>query len=226
MASVVADILRDRLDRVEERIARAVSRTGRQREEITLIGVTKVFPAAAILEGYVEGLRDFGENYVQEFAEKRPLVEDLGGARFHLIGHLQSNKAKPAAELFDVIQTIDAPKLARRLNDRGRKLDVMVEVKLSEEETKRGASSSEVPALVAAVREHENLNLIGLMTMPPWSDDPEAARPYFVRLRELAERFSLPNLSMGMSHDFEAAIEEGATHIRVGTAIFGPRRKP
>ena len=151
---------------------------------------------------------------------------DLTGARFHLIGHLQSNKARKAAELFSVIQTIDSPKLARRLDEAGRPLDVMLEVKLSGEDAKSGADPAELPALIDAVRSTKNLRLLGLMTMPPWSDDAEPSRPYFRRLRELAVQFDLPNLSMGMSHDFEVAIEEGATHIRVGTALFGKRKKP
>ncbi|MCP5115965.1 MAG: YggS family pyridoxal phosphate-dependent enzyme [bacterium] len=211
--------------RVEERIASALSVAGRRREEITLVAVTKVFPAAAILDGYKAGLRCFGESYVQEFAAKQAEVAHLEGARIHLIGHLQSNKARPAAELFDVIQSVDTPKLARRLNEHARGLEVMIEVKLSPEEAKRGANPSDLPALVEAIRGHENLKLVGLMTMPPWSEDPEPSRPYFARLRELAGRFCIENLSMGMSHDFEVAIAEGATHIRVGTALFGPRRK-
>jgi hypothetical protein len=152
-------------------------------------------------------------------------VRGLAGARFHLIGHLQSNKSKKAAELFDAIQTVDAPKLARRLNESGRALDVMLEVKLSSEDAKSGAAPEELPDLIAAVRACSNLHLLGLMTMPPWSDDPEAARPYFRRLRELAERYGLTQLSMGMSHDIEAAIEEGSTCVRVGTALFGKRKK-
>ncbi len=149
----------------------------------------------------------------------------LAGARFHLIGHLQSNKSKLAAELFDAIQTVDSPKLARRLNETGRTLDVMLEVKLSPEYAKSGATPEELPDLIAAVRACPNLRLLGLMTMPPWSDDPEAARPYFRRLRELGEKHDLTQLSMGMSHDFEAAIEEGSTCVRVGTALFGKRKK-
>lgn len=215
--------VKERLERVEERIARAAARAGRRREEITLIAVTKTFPAEAIREAYEAGLRDFGENYVQEFEAKRPQVADLAGARFHLIGHLQSNKAKRAAELFDSIQTVDTVKLARRLNECGRKLEVMIEVRLSEEATKSGVEPERLDELVAALGGMEHLELRGLMTMPPWFEDPERARPYFARLRELAARFSLPCLSMGMSDDFEVAIEEGATHIRVGTALFGPR---
>lgn len=218
--------VRERLLQVEERIHRAAARAGRRREEITLIAVTKTFPAAVIREGYEAGLRYFGENYVQEFEAKRPLVGDLVGARFHLVGHLQSNKARRAAELFDSIQTVDTAKLARRLDECGKRLEVMIEVRLSEEETKSGVSPEDLAALVNAVRGFTNLELIGLMTMPPWFEDPERARPYFARLRELAASFSLPCLSMGMSGDFEVAIEEGATHIRLGTALFGLRMRP
>jgi len=215
----------ERLARVEERIHRACARAGRKRQEVTLVAVTKVFPAEVIRAGYEAGLRDFGENYVQEFASKRPHLEDLRDARFHLVGHLQSNKARPAAQLFHVIQTVDTAKLARRLNEYGRDLEVMIEVKLSEEETKRGAPPETVAELADAIRSYPNLRLTGLMTMPPFFEDPEAARPYFVRLRKMAEGLGLPCLSMGMSNDFEVAIEEGATHIRIGTALFGPRPK-
>jgi hypothetical protein len=216
--------LRERLAAVRERIGRAAERARRDPKEITLLAVTKVFPAAAIREAYELGLREFGENYVQEFERKAPEVADLAEARFHLIGHLQSNKSKKAAELFQVIQTVDSPKLARRLNEAGRALDVMLEVKLSEEEAKRGADPEELAQLIEAVRACGNLRLLGLMTMPPWTEDPEASRPYFRRLGELAERYGLRQLSMGMSHDLEAAIEEGATCVRVGTALFGKRQ--
>jgi pyridoxal phosphate enzyme (YggS family) len=215
--------LRERLAAVRERIARAAERARRHPAEITLLAVTKLFPAAVIREAYELGLREFGENYVREFEEKAPAVADLADARFHLIGHLQSNKSKKAAELFQVIQTVDSPKLARRLNDAGRALEVMLEVKLSEEEAKSGADPASLAELIEAVRGCGNLRLLGLMTMPPWTDDPEASRPYFRRLRELAQRHGLPQLSMGMSHDLEAAIEEGATCVRVGTALFGKR---
>jgi pyridoxal phosphate enzyme (YggS family) len=218
--------MRERLDQVEQRIASAAERAGRQRSDITLIAVTKKFPAETIREAYAAGLRVFGENYVQEFETKHPAVADLTDAEFHLIGHLQSNKARPAAELFRVIQTVDSAKLARRLNDVGRPLEVMLEVKLSEEESKAGAAPESLAALIDAVRACPNLQLTGLMTMPPWSDDPEVTRPYFRRLAQLAREHGLSKLSMGMSHDLEAAIEEGATHVRVGTALFGPRRKP
>jgi pyridoxal phosphate enzyme (YggS family) len=230
--------LRQNIAAVRERIARAAEGAGRDPAGITLLAVTKIFPAAAIQEAYELGLREFGENYVQEFEGKAPEVGGLAGARFHLIGHLQSNKAKKAVELFQVIQTVDSAKLARRLNEAVQPasglaigpagespLDVMLEVKLSGEDAKSGADPAELPVIVEAVRGCRNLRLTGLMTMPPWSDDPEVSRPYFRRLRELAEQLGLTGLSMGMSHDLETAIEEGATCVRVGTALFGKRKK-
>jgi len=218
-------VLRERLEQVEQRILNAVQRSGRARSDVTLIAVTKKFSADVMCEAYSLGLRQFGENYVQEFEAKRPALAGLTDATFHLIGHLQSNKARSAAELFQVIETVDSEKLARRLDQMGRVLEVMIEVKLSEEETKAGAATDELPALIRGIQACANLRLSGLMTMPPWSDDPEVMRPYFRRLAELGRKHGLPKLSMGMSHDLEAAIEEGATHIRVGTALFGPRRR-
>jgi pyridoxal phosphate enzyme (YggS family) len=218
--------LSDRLPAVRERIARAAGRARRDPAGILLLAVTKIFPAGTIREAYDLGLRDFGENYVQEFEGKAPQLADLTDARYHLIGHLQSNKTKKAAELFQVIQTVDSPKLARRLNESPRPMDVMLEVKLSPEEAKSGAAQADLPNLIAAVRACPNLRLLGLMTMPPWSDDPEAARGYFRSLHQLAEQHGLAQLSMGMSHDLETAIEEGSTCVRVGTALFGKRKKP
>jgi pyridoxal phosphate enzyme (YggS family) len=218
--------LRDRIDQVEQRIAAAAQRAGRRRSDITLVAVTKKFGPEVIEEAYSFGLRVFGENYVQEFAVKRPALAHLADAQFHLIGHLQSNKTKVAGGLFQVIETVDSSKLAQRLNDLGRPMEVMIEVKLSEEEAKKGAAPDELPALIEAIRACPNLQLTGLMTMPPWSDDPAQTRPYFKRLTGLAQQHGLPKLSMGMSHDLEAAIEEGATHVRVGTALFGPRPRP
>jgi len=218
-------LLKERLDQVEARIAGAAARTGRKRSDITMLAVTKKFPAAVVEEAYQLGLREFGENYVQEFEAKRAALPGCEGARFHLIGHLQSNKSKKAAEIFQVIQTVDTAKLVRRLDEEGRPLDVMIEVKLSTEEAKAGAAPEDVPALVEAIGKCVNLRLLGLMTMPPWSDDAEQSRPYFARLRQLAEQSHLPHLSMGMSHDLEVAIEEGSTIIRIGTALFGPRKK-
>ena len=217
--------LKENLAAVRDRIARAADRVRRDPAAITLLAVTKVFPSAAIRDAYDLGLREFGENYVQEFETKALAVADLAGARFHLIGHLQSNKSRKAAELFQTIQTVDSPKLARRLNETSRALDVMLEVKLSGEDAKAGADPADLPAILDAVRSCPNLRLLGLMTMPPWSDDPEASRPYFRRLRDLAEQHGLTQLSMGMSHDLETAIEEGSTCVRVGTALFGKRKK-
>lgn len=221
----MASDLEQNLADVRQRIARAAARARRDAAEITLIAVTKTFPAPCLAEAYSLGVRDFGENYVQEFETKAPELVACAEARFHLIGHLQSNKAKRAADLFQVIQTVDSAKLARRLDGFGKALEVMIEVKLSPEEAKAGADPAELPALAAAIRECPHLRLTGLMTMPPWSDDPEVSRPCFRELARLARELDLPRLSMGMSHDFEAAIEEGATHVRVGTALFGRRVK-
>ncbi len=219
------ETLQEKLAVVRQRIAQAAERARRDPSDITLLAVTKVFPASAIREAYDLGLREFGENYVQEFENKAPEVGHLPGARFHLIGHLQSNKSRKAAELFQVIQTVDSARLAHRLDETGGTLDVMLEVKLSPEQAKSGADPAELPALIESVRACAHLRLLGLMTMPPWSDDPEASRPYFRRLHELAVEHGLQQLSMGMSHDLETAIEEGATCVRVGTALFGKRRK-
>jgi pyridoxal phosphate enzyme (YggS family) len=218
-------MLNERLLQVEERIQNAAHRAGRERGEITLIAVTKKFPAEVTREAYDLGLRSFGENYVQEFERKHAALADLPGAEFHLIGHLQSNKARIAGELFHTIETVDSEKLARRLDQLNRPLEVMIEVKLSEEESKEGAAPESLSGLIAAIRACPNLRLTGLMTMPPWCDDPEVTRPYFRKLASLARLHGLTKLSMGMSHDLEAAIEEGSTHVRVGTALFGPRKK-
>jgi pyridoxal phosphate enzyme (YggS family) len=224
-------LLKEKLDQVESRMAAAAARAGRQRSDILLLAVTKKFPAAAIRDAYALGLRDFGENYVQEFDAKREELADCPGARYHFIGHLQSNKTKKAAEIFECIHTVDSAKIARRLDGDalGRVpspgIDVLIEVKLSSEPAKAGAAPEEVPALVEAIRGCPHLRLLGLMTMPPWSEDAERSRPYFARLRELAYQNGLQHLSIGMSHDLEVAVEEGATMVRVGTALFGPRRK-
>jgi pyridoxal phosphate enzyme (YggS family) len=216
--------LPERWEIVRERIARAAQHAGRKPEEITLLAVTKVFPVETLLEAYEVGIREFGENYVQEFERKFPRTVSCEGARFHLIGHLQSNKARRAAEMFQVVQTVDSAKLAKRLGEVGEPIEVMIEVKLSEEESKHGAAPEELDLVIDAITAEPGLRLTGLMTMPPWSDDAEAARPYFRRLRALAEARGLAQLSMGMSHDLEVAIEEGSTMVRVGTALFGSRK--
>lgn len=218
-------MLADRLEEVENRLAKACQKAGRSRADVLLLAVTKVFPVTAIQEAYALGMREFGENYVQEFEGKYPQVQGLAGARFHLIGHLQSNKSRKAAELFDCVHTIDSPKLARRIDEAATTAkDVFLEVKLSEEQSKHGCSPEDLPALVDAVKALPKLKLRGLMTMPPWDDDAEKARPYFAQLRRLAEQFGLRELSMGMSNDLEVAIEEGSTLVRVGTALFGSRK--
>jgi hypothetical protein len=222
---VPGDSVSSRLVQVRERIASACARSGRSPESIRLLAVTKVFGPDVIREAYDLGLRDFGENYIQEMERKAPAIADLADAHFHLIGHLQNNKSKKAAELFSAIDTVDTARLASRLNAEGKPLDVMIEVKLSSEVSKSGAMPGYLPELVHAIGNCPNLRLTGLMTVPPWSEDPEQSRPYFAQLRGLAEDFGLSELSMGMSHDFEAAIEEGATWVRVGTALFGRRRQ-
>ncbi len=207
-----------------------MERCGRKRSDITLVAVSKKFSAEYIQVAFHAGLREFGENYVQEFADKRPGLDQPDGTRFHLIGHLQSNKARSACELFDVIETADSAKLLQRLDacavEQSKKLEILLEVKLSQEESKTGASPNEVPNLLAAAEECRRIRVTGLMTVPPWSEDAEISRPYFKQLADLARVNGLRQLSMGMSNDFEVAIEEGATIIRVGTALFGPRPKP
>jgi pyridoxal phosphate enzyme (YggS family) len=204
----------------------ACARARRDPASVKLLAVTKVFGPEAIRDAWALGLRDFGENYVQEMERKVPAIADLTDARFHLIGHLQSNKTKKAAQLFSSIDSIDSARIAQRLDAESKAIDVMIEVKLSDEETKSGANPADLSAIADAIRSSRHLQLVGLMTVPPWSEDPEVSRPWFAKLRELAARYSIPELSMGMSNDLEVAIEEGATWVRVGTALFGRRKKP
>ena len=226
--------VRENLLRIQERIAAAAARAGRRAEEITLIAVSKTHPASAIREAHEAGIRHFGENRVQEWEGKRAGTEGLA-ATWHLIGHLQSNKTARAAKLFHSVDSVDDFAIAQRL-DRGRaeagiggKLRVLIEVRIAPEETKSGVEINELSALAEKLAELPRLELAGLMCIPPFLDDAERVRPYFRRLRELREDLSrklshaLPVLSMGMSHDFEVAIEEGATEVRVGTALFGTR---
>ena len=224
---------------VQERIAAAARRTGRPPEEIALMAVSKTFPPEVIREAYNAGHRLFGENRVQEFAEKAPTLSDLAGAEWHMIGHLQTNKAAKAAELFSAVDSVDSLRLAEKLNaaaDKANKrLPVLIEINVGGEAAKSGAApdSQELEQLLAAAPRLEALQFRGLMTIPPFTEDPQQARPYFRRLRELRDQIAacrLPGialdvLSMGMSHDFEVAIEEGSTCVRVGTAIFGERSK-
>ncbi len=225
----------ENLARVRERVAAAVKRTGRNESDVALMAVCKTFPAEAIREAHAAGQRLFGENRVQEFGEKAPKVADLAGLEMHLIGHLQSNKASKAAELFQAVDSVDSLKLAERLNvtaeKLGKRLPVLIEVNVGGEEAKTGVGPSvdEIGAILSAAPTLANLEFRGLMTVPPYIEDPEGARPYFRKLRELRNEVAkqqgvrLDVLSMGMSHDFEVAIEEGSTCVRVGTAIFGVR---
>jgi PLP dependent protein len=219
------------LPHIQSRVAAAAHRSGRSPSDITLIAVSKTFPADAIRAAHAAGLRHFGENRVQEAESKHAALADLD-ATWHLIGHLQSNKARRAAELFDRIDSVDSIALAKRLNEAAaalnKRLAILIEVHTGEA-TKSGVAESDLPALANAILALPHLDLLGLMTIPPYADDPESARPYFQKLRALrndtAKRTGrpLPVLSMGMSHDFEIAIEEGATEVRIGTALFGQR---
>jgi PLP dependent protein len=220
------------LAHVRERIARAADRSGRRPNEVTLVAVSKTFPAEAIRAVYEGGLREFGENRVQEFEAKHAKLADFD-ATWHLIGHLQSNKAKRAAQLFNRVDSVDSLALAQKLDlaadDQEKRLPVLIEVHLGDEATKSGVAEADLPALADGISMLAHLDLHGLMAVPPYSEDAKRVRPYFQRLRELREELTrrlgrpLPTLSMGMSHDFEVAIEEGATEIRLGTALFGKR---
>ncbi|MGC8809586.1 MAG: YggS family pyridoxal phosphate-dependent enzyme [bacterium] len=223
----------DNLKKVQERMEAAARRAGRNLEEIRLVAVSKTVPPDRVLEGIQAGIKILGENYVQEAKKK---IEALGReVAWHFIGHLQTNKAKIAVRLFDLIHSVDSLHLAEELNkaarSEGKVLPILLEVKLSEEKSKFGVEEDNILQLAEGISHMENLIIQGLMTMPPLFPNPEDARPYFIRLGKLREiianqklpRVSMAELSMGMSNDFEIAIEEGATLVRVGTAIFGPR---
>ena len=221
-----------RLEEVLRRIAAACDAAGRLPSDVTLVAVGKTFPAEIVAEAVASGATDLGENRVQEAASKKA---DVPPATWHLIGPLQRNKAGTALKTFDMIHTVDRPELAQRLQlllERDwpdRRLSVLAEINVGSEPQKAGALPEEAAALVRAVAACDRLDLQGLMAIPPYQTDPEASRPYFRRLWDLRESLqdrlglALPQLSMGMSHDFDVAIDEGATIVRVGTAIFGPR---
>jgi hypothetical protein len=233
------------LERIRERVRLAAGRAGRRTEDVTIVAVSKTFPFEAIRAAYDAGLRHFGENRVQEWESKQPRVADLD-ATWHLIGHLQGNKARRAAGLFNRVDSADSLPIVQKLDsalatdptgerrevkaeERSKQLQILIEVRLSDEATKSGAAESDLPAITEGVAKLVHLRLLGLMTIPPFLDHPEKVRPYFSKLRELRDDLArrlgrpLPVLSMGMSHDFDVAIEEGATEIRVGTALFGER---
>ncbi|HYW72385.1 MAG TPA: YggS family pyridoxal phosphate-dependent enzyme [Pyrinomonadaceae bacterium] len=230
-----ASTLAERVASVRQRMAEAAQRAGRKVAEVTLVAVSKTHPAATIQAAMAEGLSVFGENRVQEAEQKIPVL-GRDAAKWHLIGHLQSNKARRAVELFDVIHSLDSAALARRLDRiceelQRETLPVLLQVDLGHEATKSGADEKSLREVVDAVQECPRLRLLGLMTLPPFFDEAEQARPFFRRLRELRDGLAAAGgfahgpgeLSMGMTHDFEIAIEEGATMVRVGTAIFGAR---
>jgi pyridoxal phosphate enzyme (YggS family) len=224
---------------VRQRIAAAARRARRDPSEITLMAVSKTFPAESIRQAYAAGIRVFGENRVQEFSSKSIQLADLKDAEWHMIGHLQSNKAAAAAELFIAVDSVDSLKLAEKLNAAAekltKKLRVLIEINVGGESAKSGVApdSAQLEELLVAAPGLEHIEFRGLMTIPPFAEDVEEARPYFRKLRELRDQIAARNLpaihvdilSMGMSHDFEVAIEEGSTCVRVGTAIFGERAK-
>jgi PLP dependent protein len=224
----------DNVKKVQERMAAACLRVGRRPEDVKLLAISKTFPAERIREAYEAGLREFGENRVQEAASKRPALADLD-ITWHLVGHLQTNKVKTAREIFDWVHSVDSFRLAQKLHQAvsgtGDRLRVLIEVNLGGEESKSGVRPAEVLSIAEEMSHLESLDLRGLMTIPPFLENPAAVRPYFRQLRELAQQVAerkipgvaMSELSMGMTHDFEVAIEEGATIVRVGTGVFGAR---
>jgi pyridoxal phosphate enzyme (YggS family) len=216
--------IRENVVAVEARIATACARASRSRSEVTLVAVSKTFPASPIDEAIAAGIGEVGENRVQEAREKKPLVH--GAARWHLIGHLQTNKAKDAVKLFDVIQAVDslelAEKLARAADSHGKRQEVMLQINIGDEPQKSGFARADVDSVAKRASALASLRVIGLMAIPPIGT-PEESRPYFRELRSMRDALGLEHLSMGMSEDFETAIEEGSTIVRVGRAIFGSR---
>jgi pyridoxal phosphate enzyme (YggS family) len=222
-----------------ERIAAAAQRAGRSPEEITLMGVSKTFPVESIREAYAAGLRVFGENRVQEFSGKVSALRDMADVEWHLIGHLQTNKAGKAVELFDAVDSVDSVRMAEKLNSiaagANKTLSALIEINVGGESAKSGVTpgSDELELILQGALRWGNLTIRGLMTVPPYTEDPEGSRAYFRQLRQIRDgiaarglsKIGMAVLSMGMSHDFEVAIEEGSTCVRVGTAIFGEREK-
>ncbi|PYQ52735.1 MAG: YggS family pyridoxal phosphate-dependent enzyme [Acidobacteria bacterium] len=230
-------MIAERVAAVRERIARAAARAGRSADEITLVAVSKTHPPDAIREAFAAGVRHFGENKVQEAEGKIAALADLraAGLRWHMVGHLQSNKGRRAAEIFDIVDAVDDFTLATRLETSAehanKHLPVLVQVDLGREETKFGLDEAHLFPMLEELRGYKAVRVEGLMVLPPFAPDPEHTRPFFRRLRALLEEargrglVRGRELSMGMSHDFDVAIEEGATQVRVGTALFGEREK-
>ena len=229
-------MIRENYERIMEEIEKACLRAGRKPEEVKLLAATKTRTPDEIREAYRAGVRLFGENRVQEAREKIPQLKDLEGAQWHMIGHLQTNKVKYAVELFNCIETLDRKELVdellKRMERKGiERMDLLVEVKLSPEESKHGCLPEKVEELLSYTLQFPNLNVLGFMTVPPYLENPEEVRPFFRELRQIRDKMEdifgrrFPELSMGMSHDFPVAVEEGATIVRIGTALFGPRLK-
>ena len=219
------DVLASRVEGVRQRITLACERAGRAPGEVTLVAVSKTWSADDVASAWHAGLRDFGENRVQEAL---PKIEDLAARglnpTWHLVGHLQTNKVKAAVNTFAILHSVDSERLVEAIAATGQPTRIMIEVNVSGEPTKFGLAPEALPALVGVARSYQHLRVEGLMTVAPLTVDPQEARPVFRRLRELAREHGLASLSMGMTDDFEVAIEEGATHVRVGRAIFGERR--
>ena len=215
----------ENLQRLRDRVDAACRRAGRSPSAVTIVGVSKGFPVEAVVAAWQAGLRDVGENRVQEAAAKLPAAMARGAAfRRHLVGHLQTNKVKTALELFDIIHSVDSLHLAEAISrTAGKPASALLEVNVAAEESKYGLKPDDVPQALERIRSLPNIDVVGLMTVAPAASDAEQVRPAFRRLREMAETLGLAELSMGMSDDFEVAVEEGATMIRIGRAIFGPR---
>lgn len=221
-----AGALRERIEQVRKRVALACQRAGRSPGEVTVIAVSKTSPAAEVAAAWEAGVRDFGENRVQEGLAKIDELRGRGIApRWHLVGHLQTNKARAAVKAFAILHSVDSERLVEAIAATGSSTRIMIEVNVSGEPTKFGVAPAALPGLLATAKKHELLQVEGLMTVAPQVREPEEARPVFSRLRELGQAHGVACLSMGMTDDFEVAIEEGATHVRIGRAIFGERRE-
>ena len=220
--------LKKNIDNVKLEIVKTAKKKERDPFKIKLVAITKNVPHHTVSEAINSGLTDIGESYIQEAAEKFPQIKNLKKATKHLVGHLQSNKAKKAVQLFDVIHSVDSKKLAHKLShyciEYNKIIDIFIEVNLSKEETKFGIKEEELKDLIEEIKNLKNLNLLGLMTIAP-EIESELTRPYFRRLKKLADKFNLKELSMGMTSDYKIAIEEGSTYVRIGTAIFGKRKE-
>ncbi|WP_457622910.1 YggS family pyridoxal phosphate-dependent enzyme [Persephonella sp.] len=226
--------IKENVDKILEKIEKSAVKSGRKPEDVILLAASKTQPIEKMIEAYKAGIRYFGENRVQEGIKKIEQLQEIKDIHWHLIGGLQTNKAKYAVRYFELIHSLDRKSLADEIDKRAKKIgkvqDVLVEVNIGEESSKYGVSPNDLEELIEYSLKKENLKILGLMCIPPYFEDKEKSRPYFIKMRELKEKLErrlnikLPHLSMGMSHDFDIAVEEGATIVRVGTAIFGERK--